>query len=834
MNGRPGDVDLRTTWMIKYVGSDTFHPRDRGPHPVAESSRAALVAFVEELNRLRRLCGSPSLNDLVAHAADLPHPLARSTISDKLNARSLPDWDFVASFVTACRMHADEMGVRPPPDTVELARWDDRYLRLLRDLDHARPDEPPVGAGGREAPVPRQLPAAVRHFIGRADQLRALAALAEEVTRGGTTVIISAIHGTAGVGKTALAVQAAHQVAGRFPDGQLYVNLRGFDPGGHVMTVTDAVRGFLEAMSVPPKRQPGSLAAQLSLYRSLLADRRVLILLDNARDAEQVRPLIPGTSGSLVLVTSRARLTSLVARDGAHSVPLDLLTEAEARRLLADRIGGDRVRDEAEVADEIIGRCARLPLALSIVAARAAAHPANPLAALARGLRATPGALDMLDPTDPTTGVRPVLSWSYRLLDDDAATMFRRLALHPGPDITPAAAASLSGVTERQARAALDELANAHLVEVHRPARFGFHDLLRAYAGELADGADPAAERRAAVRRMLDHYLHIGHNAAFLLEPDRPPITLEPLAPGTLVHRPVDSPAALAWFATERLVLQGLVDLAVREGFDGHAWQLVWTMTDFLNRQGHWHDWARLQETAVVAARRLGDRYAQATAHRNLGFALIRLENYPDALRHTRRALALHRELGDLVGQGHTHLNLGGIAITLAGRSAADAAAERQSRMRTALRHSTRAVELFGAAGHNGHQARALASMGWVYTQLDDHGRAIGVCRRALALLEEEGALAGQADTCDTLGYAHHHLGDHAEAVRWYERALELYVGLGNRYGEADTLIHVGDAHKAAGAVAAARDAWSQALGILVDIDHPLVDSLRAQLAALD
>jgi hypothetical protein len=470
-----------------------------------------LAAFVAELARLRELCGSPSLTELASHSAVLQHPLARSTISDKLTAKSFPDWDFVVSFVMACDAHARKAGALAPPDDVDLARWDARHLQLLRELDLGRRDERLHLAAQTalrqrdvaiERPVPRQLPAAVRQFAGRIEQLGLLTGLADEAA-GGATVVISVIHGTAGVGKTTLAVRAAHLVADRFPDGQLYVNLRGFDPDGQVVNPADAIIGFLEALSVPPEQLPASRAAQVNLYRSLLSERRVLVLLDNARDAEQVRPLIPGTPGSMVLVTSRDRLTSLVARDGAQPLLLDLPTDAEARQLLASRLGRDRILSDAGAISEIIERCARLPLALSVVAARASTNPSNSLATLVDELRAAPGALDVLDTEDPATGVRPAFSWSYRRLTEDAARLFRLLSIHPGPDAAPATVACLTGMAEPRAREALRELADVHLVDEYRPARYRFHDLLRAYSGELSVELDSPTERRAAARRIL-------------------------------------------------------------------------------------------------------------------------------------------------------------------------------------------------------------------------------------------------------------------------------------------------------------------------------------------
>jgi hypothetical protein len=359
----------------------------------------------------------------------------------------------------------------------------------------------------------------MRQFAGRTAELARLTALLDEDAGG--TVVITAIDGTAGIGKTTLAVHWAHRIADRFPDGQLYANLRGFDASGPAMTPAEAIRGFLDAFAVPPERIPVDLPAQSGLYRSLLAGRRVLVLLDNARDADQVRPLLPGTPGCVAVVTSRHRLSSLVTADGAHPLPLDLLSTGEARELLVSRIGRDRAGAEPETIDELIELCAHLPLALTLVAARAASHPTFPLAALAGELRDTHGRLDAIGEGDVTSGVRAVISWSYERLDAEAARLFRLLGMHPGPDIAVPAAASLAGVPVGRARAALAELARAHLAEEYAPGRYTCHDLLRLYARELADTVDSASDRHDAVHRLLDHYVHAAHTATELLQASR-------------------------------------------------------------------------------------------------------------------------------------------------------------------------------------------------------------------------------------------------------------------------------------------------------------------------
>jgi transcriptional regulator with XRE-family HTH domain len=361
-------------------------------------------------------------------------------------------------------------------------------------------------AGPALAGVPHQLPAAVTDFTGRAVEVAALAQIVENAGGGGPgTVVISAIGGTAGVGKTALALHWAHQVAGRFGDGQLYVNLCGFGPSGSPATASGAIRGLLDALGIQPECIPASPEAQAGLYRSLLSDKRVLLVLDNALDEQQVRPLLPASAGSLVIITSRNQLSGLVAADGARLLILDVLTHAEAVQALAVRLGAGRAAAEPALVDEIAGLCACLPLALAVTAARAAARPGLPLSALAAELRDAAGRLDALDAGDPAASVRAVFSWSYQQLSADTARMFRLLGLHPGPDISIPAAASLAGTSRSEARRMLGELTRGCLVSEYAPGRYAFHDLLRAYAADQARAHDGQAERATATGRVLDY-----------------------------------------------------------------------------------------------------------------------------------------------------------------------------------------------------------------------------------------------------------------------------------------------------------------------------------------
>jgi tetratricopeptide (TPR) repeat protein/transcriptional regulator with XRE-family HTH domain len=671
--------------------------------------------------------------------------------------------------------------------------------------------------------VPRQLPAPVRHFAGRSGELAALTRLVDGAGQDvRSTVVISAIGGLAGVGKTTLAIQFASRIADRFPDGQLYVNLRGYDPALPPMPAAEAVRLVLDAFEIPAGRIPASAEAQAALYRSVLAGKKVLIVADNAADAAQVRPLLPGSTVCLVIVTSRSKLPGLVATDGAVPLLLDVLTDAQARDLLARIIGEARVAAEPEAAGQLTQACGRLPLALAITAARAATSPGLPLAALSAELAGAASRLDALQTAgDPLASVRVALQCSYDHLSADAARMFRLLGVHPGPDISAPAAASLAGLTGPQAAGQLAELADASLISQNPAGRYALHDLVRLYAAEQARRADSGAEREAATGRMLDHYLHTGYIAARLLGPDRDPIATHAPSPGTAPEHLADYQAAMAWFQAEHRVLITAASHAFAAGQDARAWTIAWTLQDYLSYRGHWHDMLAVQTSALAAAIRIGDPTLQARSHHYLATCTMWLGRYDDAESHYRQALDLFRLRGNHAGQALAHL---GLTLLL----------NRQGQAARAADHARQALELYTAAGHLNGQANAHNHIGWSLSQLGDNEQAVTHCQHAVTLSRKTRDRQAEAAALDSLGHAHHHLGQHAEAITCYQHALDIARETGYRYAQAEGLTHLGNTHQAVGDLEAARSAWQEALVILDDLQHPDAEPVRAKLEATE
>jgi tetratricopeptide (TPR) repeat protein len=524
------------------------------------------------------------------------------------------------------------------------------------------------------------------------------------------------------------------------------------------------------------------------------------------------------------VVTSRSTLSGLVAVEGAHPFTLDVFTDNGARDFLVERLGAARVAADIGAVQDIAAQCARLPLALAVVASRAAIHPHFPLATLSTELSAARDELGAIA-GDDLSDVRTAFSWSYERLEPNSAGLFRLLGLHPGPDLAASAAASLVGVPGGRVRTHLAELARAHLIIEHVPGRYAVHDLLRAYAGELAQHLDTEEIRRLAIRRMLDYYLRSAYAAATLMYPHRYRLELVRTESGIdAVEETVelaDADHALVWFTKEHAVLMAAVDLAAEQGFGVHCWQLASALATYLVRRGHWHDWAATQRTAIAAAERIGDQVGLAHAHGSLGMALNRLKRYEAAHAHLTRAYDLLSELGDVIGQAQTLDRLSSLY-------------EAQGEHATALSHAERARDLYHAAGYRIGYAQALNSIGWHHTNLGRYAEAVASCEQAIALHRELGDRQGVAHTLDSLGFAYHHLGRYREAVAYFREALQMLREAGDNYYETITLTHLGDTLHADGHSAAASDAWRQALKILGELGHPDVAQVHARLTRLD
>ncbi|MET1075713.1 MAG: BTAD domain-containing putative transcriptional regulator [Umezawaea sp.] len=696
---------------------------------------------------------------------------------------------------------ADELGTDPSPP-----------LQRLHEQILATDPALITSAGPRTAavPVPRQLPARPRLFTGRTRELARL-----DAVLGQDTVVISAIGGMGGMGKTWLALHWAHRHLDRFPDGQLHVDLRGFDPGGKRLSAATAVRGFLDALGVPPAAVPLDVDAQVGLYRSLVADKRVLVFLDNAADSAQVAPLLPGSPTCTALITSRGRLSGLVAAHGARSLDLDRLPDREAHQLLALHLGEDRLTAEPGVAAELLARCAGLPLAISILAARASTHPTFALSVLADELRDHTGLLDALDTGDDMMSLRTVFSWSYQALSAEAATAFGALGLVPGPDIGLPAAASLTALPATRVRTCLRELEQAHLVDQHAPGRYRMHDLVRLYAAERADHDTSAA------RRLVDFHVHTAFAAERLLDPLREPIPIGIPADGCTPLAFDDGATAMAWLTAEFPNLLAVQGLAAEHGWHTPVWHLAWALDTFFRRGGNYRDAVAVWQTAVASADLLGDSAAQTLTRRRLGNACAATGLHSEALRHLQHALAVSEQTDDVPGQAHAHHLLAGLW-------------EEQGDDRRALDHATPALHLFQALGMPVWEAWAHTQVGWHQAQLGQYQQARAHCESALALARRHHDRELEATTLDGMGYIAHHTGHRTLALDHYQRALTLLRDLDHGYHEADTLERLGHTHHALGHHDLAGTTWQQAFALFQAQHRPDdADRVRRQLDAV-
>ncbi|MDG4834698.1 BTAD domain-containing putative transcriptional regulator [Solwaraspora sp. WMMD1047] len=696
--------------------------------------------------------------------------------------------DALAAYQEVRRLLVDQLGVDPGGllrrlEHAVLTGTDvlAEYARL-RGFGGPTPDA--IGVGSREAPVesaglptPAQLPAPVPAFVGRVEQLNALDDL---LTGEGISMIV----GGAGVGKTALAVHWAHRVRDKFPDGQLYLDLRGWAPGSPVQPLA-ALTGFLPALGVPTDRVPVETEAATALYRSRLAGRRMLILLDNVRDAEQVRPLLPGDPHCRVLITSRDRLSGLVAREGARRLTLPELTPGEAAALLASMIGPARIAAEPAAAGDLAGACAHLPLALRIAAANITDRPHRRIADHVADLTGGAGLTGLAISGDDRVAVRPAFELTYRTLPDRARRMFRLLGLAAGPDILLDAAAALAGVSRAEAADTVDRLAAAHLVHQPTPDRIAAHDLICRYAGELADGEESGADRTAATDRLYRWYAATVDAAAAHLYPE----LLRATDPGTAAADGLsfpDSAAALDWLDAARPNLVAAIVHAAAHGPYRVAWQLADALRGYFWLRMHALDWLTVAEAGRVAAEADKDLRGQAAAQLSLGDAHGRQSRYQLAIEHYREALRFDRLAGWTDGESASLGNLGNVHWW------SGQLAEAAERYQEALLLAQRTGRLAG-------QSANLSNLGAVYWQLGQLARAADHHTRSLAIARQLGSPFGQAVDLCNLGALHLELGHPQEALRHLAAGLALHQQIGDRSGMAEALRTIAEVHRDTG-----------------------------------
>ncbi|MDA8371618.1 MAG: tetratricopeptide repeat protein [Nocardiopsaceae bacterium] len=618
------------------------------------------------------------------------------------------------------------------------------------------------GARPSGEPPLHQLPGDVRHFIDRRAELDGLDALLSGDTRESLVVIT----GTAGVGKTSLALRWAHRVRQRFPDGQLYVNLKGYDPGTP-MAPEQALDRFLRAIGVRPSAIPSDTEERAALFRSYLADRRILLVLDNAATGSQVRPLLPGTASCLAIVTSRNRLSGLVARDGGRRLTLDILPEADAVALLKSVTDNYRDGDTPEQLRELASLCARLPLALRIAAERAASRPFMPLTELIQDLRDESALWDALTVGDDeeADAVRTVFAWSYRALADDAARLFRLLGLHPGSDFGSSAAAALMGRADR-IRHLLDALVGAHLLEQTGPDRYQLHDLLRAYATDQVRHLETETQRHAALRRVLNWYLHTADSALAVFMPFNRTVSVTEPVESAPLRFPTEA-AASTWFETERENLVAATRAAGENGLHQIAWQLAAVLRSVFMHQNAFEDWLATGHVGLAAARAARNRYGESEILESLGKAYFQARRLAEAEEHHRAALEIRREIGNRFGTAVSTNALGLLGL-------------RRRRLDDSVAYFRQSLAIFHELDNPRWEALLSSNLGETLYELGHLHEAVDYLEQALAIQREIGDQAQEGNSLFFLSMAQRELEQTAEALRSIESALDIAHGAQN------------------------------------------------------
>jgi DNA-binding SARP family transcriptional activator len=793
-------------------------PHELRSHPVfaavdAEYYRAAQAAAEASLAAGRTKAALPLLRQ--AAQGDLLNEFlqagfVRVLAAEGHTAQALEHYRSVRSRL------ASELGVDPGPE-LRAAQTD-----VLRGTDAARTsDTAPSTPAATASPEriwssvrPAQLPATLQVFTGRREEMKRL----DSLLPGDTHTAVS-IGGAPGVGKTTLALHWAHRNSHRFPDGQLYINLRGYDPAGEPLSPSMAICYFLESLGIPSERIPSHLDSQIALYRSILARRRCLIVLDNARNAEQVRPLLPGNPDCFTVITSREEMTGLAASAAASLLNVDILTTTESFDFLSRRLGKARVERERNTALEIAAHCGRLPLALAIVCARTGSQPTIPLSDIAAELESSRDSLrafTLSGEGDPVTDARSVFSWSFRTLTKQAADAFIYLCLSPAHSVSIHAAASLTGLTMKSTRRVMSELHRANLWTEYRTGQYNTHDLLKVFSQGLAR-SDSSKTLRAARQRLYDHYLHTAHNASSAVNTHREHSALTAAAPGTHVISFTSTAYAAGWLHQEMPALQAIVLHHAHYDAGAQAWRLAAILELIFDRSGRRQEQIAIQSSALSAAQQAGDTRGQAHMHRSLGFALGRTGDHSAAEIHLREALKIFSGGDDLLGAALTHRYQAFLSNI-------------RKQHHKALTQYESASSLYQNANDEIGLAAVTNEVGWTHILLQDFECATECCRHAIGIAHKVGNRNIEAASWDSLGVAYHRLGRHSDALEALNRALVLYRELNDAYLIADTLIHIGDVHSPS-SPHEAHQAWTDALKILDSLGHPEGDLLRERIS---
>ena len=761
-----------------------------GPDP---SQVADLGEFVDVLARLRVWAGNPSYRTLAKRVGPLlrpPRALSHTTLAHAFQpGRRRIDLDMVLAIVRA--LNLDELSV---------GRWRAAWFRVTAKT-------------GTAAGVLRQLPADLATFTGRTGDLARLVELTAAAESGtATTVVISAIDGMAGVGKTQLAIHAAHMLvrAGRYNDAQLYVNLRGFDGEQPPVDPPAVLEEFLRQLGVPARQIPEGTDARAAMFRDRTHDKDALILLDNAADERQVRDLIPAGPGCLVLITSRRVLAGL---DGANLWSLDAFSSGEALDLLARIVGADRVAAEPGAAAQVVAQCRFLPLAVALVAARLRSRPSWSLADLSERLEDQMRLLDEL--ATGGRGIAAAFALSYQNLTDEQRRMFRFLSLHPGADFDAGAAAALAGSAQREAERLLEDLLDANLLQQRAVGRYGLHDLLRVYARDQLRAQTPEPHWTAATTRLLAYYLATAANAERLLNPARQELSLDPATETCSPLEFTDQASAWQWCDTEYANLQGAIRLAADTGCHTIAWQLPVVLSVYFRHRAHRHDWLAVLHIGLESAETLNDRAAQSWVVARLAIACNELGLLHQGLEHFTRLLDIQEQSGDKNGE----------QATLTNRAVTHMLLDQPEK---AVEGLERALRIQRLTENRSAQGVTLANLGKVHLRMGRFAQAVMCCEDAIAVYRDTGQDQMATNALNTIGEAHRGLGLLTEAEAFHRRALASSREHGSRNFEAASLTQLGHTLRQRGDLATAVESFRQAHAIYGDIGDPAARDVLA------